>query len=64
MEKICIEKRLEGNSSKKSLARGIMGVFIFLSTPNFQIFYSDHTLKKSKTSCILKLSIKILAKKW
>lgn len=41
-----------------------MGIFIFLSISNFQVFYSEHTLKKSKTSCILKLSIKILAKKW
>lgn len=59
MEKICIEKRLGGNLPKMSLRGAIMGVFIFLSTSIFQIFSSEHTLKKKKSKMtFLKTSIK------
>lgn len=57
-------KRLEGNSSNKYLDCRIMGVFIFPLTSIFQIFYIEHTMKKSKISFILKPSIKILTKRW
>jgi len=43
-----MHRRLEGNLSKRSLHSAIVGVFIFLSTSIFQIFTSEHTLKKKQ----------------